>query len=1047
MKSFSRLACLLIAASIASCMFSPSAGAQSPAAAPTAQAEATIPAQSSGRFDAASSASTLTIPGSLRSFLRMAGISQKVSLPDVLPLLARNVEIQGYHGSQEKPGSPTEFLILLERYVNQAKELQALAGTANVIHVSGCDDAQALLTILGYRFHEACGQNVSLETEDAERAFLTIDSGFPLADLEGKLRKGEPFNYPYSGTQVPVLFTPRQWTAYDKNVSEAGKEDLLESLLHNRGLSRLYWGMSQLDQETRVTLEASPGLRRLLRSPAALDFYGSHISVRSGRVVVPGGAAAESAWKELVGASPDAPSEFVSRLLARDEGWLAAYFDALSRISQTQQTYFTEPHHLRLFYEALRGHNTSPSAIAPVFRPDAGPLLLMTRLELGPNGEPEVPGNLEVWQDIIHQKNDSREGRDWVKQASRLHSPEQLVEAMFAFSRQESSDAPLQVYLMLSEMDRGRSPEQRLSPQTVRLLASDFSRYGDQYLIFSEFPGLGNDAITRFLSAMQSIDHVSNPGVRANAIGLFQANIGLWQILARQGEISSEDLNDSWQKVIQPFTQVNSSVELFDAGHASLRALFQAAADRSALSEDEFIDVLAGPNQTSRDGRQVRGDLSNAIRSVMVGQRLASFDTLFALGDGLNQLAQGKTTADSLLPLAGELHEFELPRTMFTSGEREEWAPGVPSNRHTSLQAKTDLAKIIKSTSSQKELTEARGLLTPFLRDTLVGLNYAYYEPPGAQMLHNNSLFVRSHDFSGQMTVGKTQSWQVPSLFGSGLPAAGGAHLAGSLANLPFVLAKAEQDFIVPENVQALIWPELVPGLMSSAVLPRWWGVSRNELHAVTLYQRTGEELLNAAADNPKLRQTVMKILSDRLAPERSERIENELAAGHLKEALAGVMPGETFYLAAEFRREFPAQTDSWGVAGQELDGLSHRDAGEVSWERLSRDFGVPHPALAQSYARELLDVKPFPALMGYGSILLAESWDSNNLYWARLADEMGYSPVMLNRLVPQLTHRMIEKIFATDFEDWPAILRAMRETGEEFRQGKIASLQTNGPS
>ena len=58
-----------------------------------------------------------------------------------------------------------------------------------------------------------------------------------------------------------------------------------------------------------------------------------------------------------------------------------------------------------------------------------------------------------------------------------------------------------------------------------------------------------------------------------------------------------------------------------------------------------------------------------------------------------------------------------------------------------------------------------------------------------------------------------------------------------------------------------------------------------------------------------------------------------------------------------------------------------------------------------------------------------------------RLADELGYPPVMLNRLVPELTYRMVEKIFATDFEDWPAMLRAMRETGEEFRQGKIASL------
>ena len=62
----------------------------------------------------------------------------------------------------------------------------------------------------------------------------------------------------------------------------------------------------------------------------------------------------------------------------------------------------------------------------------------------------------------------------------------------------------------------------------------------------------------------------------------------------------------------------------------------------------------------------------------------------------------------------------------------------------------------------------------------------------------------------------------------------------------------------------------------------------------------------------------------------------------------------------------------------------------------------------------------------------------------ARLADEMGYSPVMLNRLVPKLTRRMVEKIFATEFEDWPAMLRALRETGDEFRQGKISLLPTS---
>jgi hypothetical protein len=100
---------------------------------------------------------------------------------------------------------------------------------------------------------------------------------------------------------------------------------------------------------------------------------------------------------------------------------------------------------------------------------------------------------------------------------------------------------------------------------------------------------------------------------------------------------------------------------------------------------------------------------------------------------------------------------------------------------------------------------------------------------------------------------------------------------------------------------------------------------------------------------------------------------------------------------------------------------------------------------LAQSYAREFINVKPFPALSGNYSRLMAECWDSGNLYWARLADEKGYSPVVLNRMVPQLTRRMVEKIFASELEDWPAILTALQETGEEFRQGKISLAAGSG--
>ncbi len=1034
MKTSLRLSAVALAASFlaAGCLPSTAwSAAQAPETAAGAQASAP------GSKTAASSA-TVTIPGPLRNFLRMAAISQKVAPEEVLPLLARNVVVEGYQYWQDKARKPTEFLKLLKNYLDQARELQKLAGLEGVIRVANCGEAQPLLVILGYRLHEACGPTTSVETADPDKAFLTIDSGFPLADLEETLRGTKPFAYPYTSSHVPVLFSPEDWVGSNKD----SKTDTLANLLNDPALSRLYWALSRIDDKTRTTLRQSPGLDKLLPLASVLDFYGSHLIIRSGRVTVPGGQAAESAWKGLVGASPDSPADFVVKLLSKDEGWLATYFDALSWVNRGQQAYFTDSKRLEHFYMALRGLDLSPSPARPVFRPNPGLLLLITRLQLDANGQPHVPGSLDVWKEILRRKSDSKLVREWAKRAARWNSnPENLVEAMFALSRVNTKDGPLEVYLTLSEIDRGRAPADRLTPQTVRALADKFGRFSNQFPIFTEFRSLNNASITRYVAVAESLDQIKDKILRANALGMFQSNVGLWQILARQEQIPSAAWNDSWQKMVSPFGSITSAAQLFDVSRASLGEVLRAAGGRPDLPQDEIIALLAGPNQTGGDGQQMKQEIASKIRSVLDAQRLVSLDTLYQLGDGMSQMAQGQSMADSLIRLAGQLREFEMPKPLFTTRERSEWASGLYNNRHTTLQMQTDLAKVIKTPGSPKELAEARGQLVPFLRDVLVGLNYAYYEPPGAQMMHNNPLFVRSHDFSGEMTMGGEQAWQTPRLFGRGWSASGGAHLAGSLADLPYVLAQVEQDFIVPENVQSLIWEDLVPGLVTSAILPRWWRVSRNELHAVTLHQRFGEELLTAAANNEKLRQDVLGILSDRILPQRTEMLEDMLGSGRGPEAIATMTPAETFYLAAEFRRRYPDVANKLGKAGEELDTLARRSPDEVSFKRLSEDFGVPHPSLAQSYGRELLNVPPFPTFLGYSSRLLAESWDSNNLYWARLADEMGYTPVMLNRLIPELTHRMVEKIFATHLEDWPAVLRALRETGEEFRLGKIASV------
>ena len=1029
--------CALTSLSVRSRGAIPPAPAQQSGSAASGSPQSAVPDDSSPSEEA-------SIPGPLRSFLRMAAISQKITPQEVLPLLARNVVMSGYQG-----GRPTEFLVLVNWYMDQARELEALAGRGGVIQVSNCDDAKRLLVILGYRLQQTCGPDAALETSDANRAFLTIDSGFPLADLEDALRTGKPFETPFAPTKVPVLYKSSDWVQNKKNANRG----VVDSILRDPDLARLYWAMSRMDTETGQFLWQSLGPKKLILGAPVLDFYGSQISIRSGRVLVPGGAGAENAWKDLVGVSPRSAAEFVSRLLIKDSGWQAAYFDTLCRVNQTQQAYFTSPRRLQRFYDALRGHDISPIPTKHSFRPDPGLFLLEARLQIDPNGQPHIPGSIDVWKGVLRRKTDSKLIHEWGEKAGGWGNPEQVVEGMVGVSRYAMPQGPVYNFLMLTEIDRGRDPGERLDIPTARLLAEKFPLFGDQYPVFAEFHALKNDSISRFLAVAEGLNQIPDRLTRTDALGMLQASLGLWQILARQGQIPDARLNESWQKILNPFATLHTSDQVYQAGRTALGELLRASTGKTYLPQDQLFVLLAGPEQYSKEGQQLRSEMAGKMRQVIDDQRLVSLDTLISLGDGLDQMAKGKEIADSLLPLAGELREFEMPKPLFTKSERTEFAAGLYSNRHTALQMRTDLIKIIKTPgSTPAELTQAHALLTPFFRDTLVGINYAYYEPPGAQMIHNNPLFVRSHDFSGgdysgEAATANDQVWRSPRIFGRGWTASGGAHLIGSMADLPYALARVEQDFIVPQNVQSLIWEDLVPGLITSAVLPRWWSVSRNELHAVALYQRGGEELLAGAAKDEKLRESVVRILSDCLLPQRLEQLETALRAGHEDEALALIAPAESFTLAAEFRRQYPSQKQNWGLAGKELDELVSRFPLETSVERISEDFGVPHPALAQSYGRELLSMKPIPTFLYYSSRLLAESWDSGNLYWGRLADEMGYSPVMLNVLVPQLTRRMVEQTFASHLEDWSAVLRAMRETGEEFRQGKITSLPKSGPS
>src|SRR5262249_34575318 len=177
-------------------------------------------------------------------------------------------------------------------------------------------------------------------------------------------------------------------------------------------------------------------------------------------------------------------------------------------------------------------------------------------------------------------------------------------------------------------------------------------------------------------------------------------------------------------------------------------------------------------------------------------------------GEKLNtQLAQ---------KLAARISEIQLPRSAMSGQEKNSLAFGYWTERHVDAQRKVNFRTAIdKAASDPGKLKDLRGQLAPFLRDTLVGFSYMHYAPPGAQVLHTNPLFVRSHDFIG--IQGAEQTWKATQVFGSGWPASAGGRLVGSMIALPYALSEAEQNFLIPSKEQALIWGDLVPQMMLTA--------------------------------------------------------------------------------------------------------------------------------------------------------------------------------------------------------------------------------------
>jgi len=874
-----------------------------------------------------------------------------------------------------------------------------------------------------------CGAEVVLETVNAARAFLTTDSGFPVNKLEEALRTNRPFAYDFHPAVVPVLFGPDYWTAGSKDAA-----NFIETFIGDPATCRLYLGLSKLDRETAEALHKGDTYTRLKAFSHVLDFFGGMFEIRDGKAVVPGGAHAAAAWNELLGASPDKGAEFFLKLVARDDGWMASLYDAIARLNSPVRDYLTEPARLKRFYSAIRGRITSPGPARPVFRSNTDMMLLTTRLQLDSNGKPHIPGSLDVWKALFTNNPQAKYDARLTRLAASWKEPDDLIEALFALCRKAVDNEPLKIFMALTDVDRNRPTP--LAPATIDRLARAYRHYGTQYAIFAESRVLSDKSIVQFMDTAEAITRLREPLFRADVAGTLQSLTGLWQILVRQQTLPGERADAVFFSIASSFTQLRNHRELFDTGRNGVKALLDATAKPASAAtppHERLVDLLAGAAES--DDADTRQEMEQSIIRILDSQHIISLDTILQLGELLDKGDKPNTAA--LAKLSGQIAEVPLPRAPLSSSERNAMGFGYWTERHLEAERHTNIRLAAeKAGADPAKVKDVKGLLAPLLRDTLLAFNYAYYVPPGAQVLYTNPVFVRSHDFIGG--EGQSHLWKPTEPYGSGWPSNGGGRLVGSLSSLPYALAEAEQNFLVPTQTQALIWGDLVPQMILSAKIPRWSNVTPAQLHWVGLHLRYGRELLAESALDEELRSQTLADLAQLAAPARVARVRALLEQGRVKDAADQATPSELFSLARDLA---PRHADDPSPLRLEIRQLAQASSKEVNYAAISRAFGSPKPTLANSYEPELLNLRTFPTLMGYSSRILAESWESNTLYWAALADELSLRPAQLNIRIPEWTGKLVEHIFASHLEDWPALLKSLRMVGDDVRAHARASV------
>lgn len=223
------------------------------------------------------------------------------------------------------------------------------------------------------------------------------------ARLQGAIK-----NITAQGTTAVTLPLPLSPGIWEKQIFGRAipPARMFQEILNDPPARLLYHGLAGLDAETRTWIAEQPDLLRALyrNAEAAKSFalFAPAIRIANGKVIVPGGDAAEVQWSSVLGAHADRAEAFVSHLFLDRDGRAAGLYFLIAFVDPPRQKFLLAGGQFAHLVASFAACYPRQSSDYPLVLRSKDPALLLQFINLTETGE--LPGlrSRALWDAVLN---------------------------------------------------------------------------------------------------------------------------------------------------------------------------------------------------------------------------------------------------------------------------------------------------------------------------------------------------------------------------------------------------------------------------------------------------------------------------------------------------------------------------------------------------------------------------------------------------------------------------------------------------------------------